>query len=192
MKRHGTALDPTIAIIERLLLSRAGTVAAGDLPYLDHTPIGYQRYRKRSFVNFKSPEQDQAYRDSFARLVEVLAAIHREGIRVLPGTDDTTGFTVHRELELYVQAGMTAPEVMTLATLGCEQYLGRDQDLGTIEPGKRADLVLLESDPAVNISAVRRARMVIKDATVYFPDEIYPVLGIQPFAGRPPVTTAAP
>ena len=70
MKRH-TALDPTIAIIERLLMSRAGTVAVGDAPYLDHTPIGYQRYRKRSFIPFKD-EADQALTATHSqRLVDV-------------------------------------------------------------------------------------------------------------------------
>jgi hypothetical protein len=191
MKERHIALDPTLVILERLMLSRAGTVGPGDVAYLDHMPIGYQRYRKRSFVDFATPQQEQFYRDSFQRLVDVIAALHAQGIRLLPGTDDGTGFTVHRELELYVQAGIPAGETLQLATLGVEQYLGRDQELGTIEPGKRADLVLLEGDPTRDISAVRRARMVVKDDAIYYPDEIYPLLGIRPFAAKPPVQPAA-
>src|SRR5690606_31497640 len=98
MKSHDTALDPTIVIIERLMLSRAGQVAAGDAPYLDHTPIGYQRYRRRSFVDFKSREHEQTYERSFAKLMETLGLLHESGIRLLPGTDDGTGFTLLREL----------------------------------------------------------------------------------------------
>jgi imidazolonepropionase-like amidohydrolase len=190
MKERKIALDPTLVILERLMMSRAGTVAAGDVAYLDHMPIGYQRYRKRSFVDFQTPQQEQFYRDSFQRLVDVIAALHREGIRLLPGTDDATGFTVHRELELYVQAGIPPAQTLQLATLGVEQYLGRDQDLGTIEPGKRADLVLVEGDPAADISAVRRVRMVVKDDSIYYPDEIYPLLGVKPFAAKPPLVSA--
>ena len=93
MKEHNTALDPTIVTIERLMLSRAGSVAEGDAPYLDHAPIGYQRYRRRSFVEFKSAEQERAYVDSFERLMQTLRALYDAGIRLLPGTDDTTGFS---------------------------------------------------------------------------------------------------
>lgn len=189
MKSRGTALDPTIVIIERLMLSRAGKVAAGDAPYLDHTPIGYQRYRRRSFVDFKSREHEQTYERSFAKLMETIGVLHEAGIRLLPGTDDGTGFTLLRELELYAQAGIPPAEVLSLATLGCAKYLGRDQELGSIEPGKRADFVLLEGDPTRDISAIRRARLVMKDAALYFPAELYEAIGIRPFAAAPAIRT---
>lgn len=187
-KRRGTALDTTAVILERLMLSRAGTVAPADRPYFDHVPVGYQRSRKRSFVAFDSPEHDAAYVKSFARLLEVIGLMHREGIRLLPGTDDGTGFTLHRELELYVQAGIPAAETLRLATLGCAQYLGLDQQQGRIAPGQLADFVLLDGDPVADISAVRRARMVVKDGAIYFPSEIYQAVGIRPFTAPPAVT----
>jgi imidazolonepropionase-like amidohydrolase len=186
MRDHGTALDTTAVILERLMLSRAGQVADGDAPYLDHMPIGYQRYRRRSFVAFESPAHDAAYVKSFARLLDVVALLHRNGVRLLPGTDDGSGFTVHRELELYVKAGIPPAEVLRMATLDCARYLGLDQQLGSIEPGKLADFVLLEGDPARDISAVRRARMVAKDGAIYFPSELYEAVGVRPFA-TPPV-----
>lgn len=187
-RRRGTALDSTAVILERLMLSRAGKVAAGDAPYLDHTPVGYQRYRKRSFVTFQSPEHDESYVKSFTKLLGLLALLHRQGVQLLPGTDDGTGFTVHRELELYVQAGIPAAEALRLGTLACDQYLGLDQQQGRIAPGHLADFVLLESDPAADISALRRARMVVKDGTIYFPSEIYQAIGIRPFTTPPAIT----
>jgi Amidohydrolase family len=187
MKQHHTALDPTMVIIERLMLSRAGQVQEGDAPYLDHMPIGYQRYRKRSFVDFKSPEHSQAYVDSFERLMQILKLLHDEGIRLLPGTDDGTGFTVHRELELYVKAGMSSADVLTMATLGCAQYLGEDQTLGSITPGKLADFMLIDGDPVADISAIRHGRLVMKNDTVYFPAELYSAIGIKPFSDTPDV-----
>ncbi len=81
---------------------------AGDAPYLDHMPIGYQRYRKRSFVEFKNKAEDEAYLRSVDKLIDLMKVLHSEGIQMLPGTDDTTGFTVHRELELYEKAGIPA------------------------------------------------------------------------------------
>ena len=191
MKKDGIALDPTAIILERLMLSRAGEVNAGDADYLDHMPIGYQRYRKRSFVTINSPEDDQGYKDGFAKVLEVLGTLHREGIQLLPGTDDTTGFTVHRELELYTKAGIPAAEALRLGTLASAEYLGRAHERGTIEQGKLADFVLVAGDPTQDIREIKKARMVLKGGAVYFPAEIYSALGIRPFAPPPQIRRPA-
>lgn len=191
LRRNDVAVDTTAVILERLMLSRAGQVNEGDAPYLDHVPIGYQRYRKRSFVALDSPAEDEAYRRSFAKVLQVVKLLHEKGIRLLPGTDDGTGFTVHRELELYVKAGIPAPEALRMATLGCAQYLGLDQSLGSIEPGKLADFMLVDGDPTRDISAVRRARLVMKDGAMYFPAELYEAVGIRPFVSPPQVMAPA-
>lgn len=187
MDERDIALDTTAVILERLMLSRAGTVQAGDVAYLDHMPIGYQRYRRRTFVPDSSPETDAAYRAAFERLLQTLKVLHDRGIALLPGTDDGTGFTVHRELELYEQAGIPAPEVLRIATLGMEEYLGRAGELGSIEQGKLADFVLLSADPTQDISAVRRPRMVVRGGVVYLPNEIHGALGIKPFSEPPAI-----
>ena len=132
-KEHHTALDTTAVILERRTLSRAGKVQPGDAPYLDHMPIGYQRYRKRSFVNLRTPQDDEHYVQSMQRIVDTVGMLHRNGVRLLPGTDDDTGFTLHRELELYASAGIPAAEVLRMATLDCDEYLHRDQSFGSIE-----------------------------------------------------------
>ena len=191
MRERGIALDTTAVILERLMLSRAGTVAPGDVAYLDHMPIGYQRYRRRSFVTIGGPEADADYRDGFDRIVETIGLLHRGGIRLLPGTDDGTGFTLHRELELYQMAGIPAAEVLRIATLGMEQYLGRADRLGSIEPGKLADFFLVPGDPTRDIGEVRNVRFVMRGGTAYLPSEIYRALGIRPFADPPPIEVPA-
>jgi hypothetical protein len=190
MKTHHTGLDTTAVILERLMLSRAGQVQEGDAPYLDHVPIGYQRYRKRTFIPFKDEADKARYEKAFAKLMETLTMLHREGIRFWPGTDDTTGFTLHRELELYTKLGMTPAEVLRIATFDCDQYLMRDQLFGSLVRGKRADFFLVPEDPTKNISAVRNIRMVLKDGVIYYPKELYEALGIRPFAPPPPLVSA--
>jgi imidazolonepropionase-like amidohydrolase len=182
MQEHGTALDTTAVILERLMLSRAGEVQAGDAPYLAHMPIGYQRYRKRTFVPLDDPADDAAYRAGFATLLKVIRLLHDHGVGLLVGTDDSTGFTVHRELELYVEAGVAAADALAIATLGAARYLGRQAELGSLEPGKRADFFLVPGNPAERIGAVREIRLVSRGVTVYFPAEIYRALGIESFA----------
>ena len=190
MKAHHTGLDTTAVIVERLMLSRAGQVAEADAPYLDHAPIGYQRYRKRSFVNFKDETEKARYDKAFTRVMDTLALLHREGIRLWPGTDDATGFTVHRELELYGKIGMTPGEVLRVATFDCDQYLSRDQQYGSLQRGKRADFFLVPGDPSKDISAVRQIELVMKDGVIYYPKEIYEALGIKPFGLPPPLSPA--
>ena len=192
MKERRVALDPTAVILERLMLSRAGTIADGDLDYLANVPIGYQRFRKRTFVTIATPAEDEAYRRGFARILEVLKMLHDEGIQLLPGTDDGTGFTVHRELELYTLAGIPAAEALRLATLSSAQYLGTDGDTGSIEPGKHADFFLVAGDPTQDIRAIKRARLVMKGSELYYPHEIYDALSIKPFATPPRVEEPRP
>lgn len=191
MAEREIALDTTAVILERLMLSRAGSVQPGDAAYLDHMPIGYQRYRRRTFVPLESPENDQRYRRGFQRLLETIRLLHGRGIRLLPGTDDGTGFTLLRELELYQQAGIPPAEVLRIATLGMAQYLGRSDRLGSIEPGKLADFFLVPGDPTQDVSAVRQARMVMRGGVVYFPNEIYSALGIRPFTDPPSILAAS-
>lgn len=190
MREHGVALDPTAVIIERLMLSRAGTVAEADQPYLDHMPLGYQRFRRRGFFTLASAAEDLAYRQGFDKVMALLKRLHDRGVQLLPGTDDATGFTVHRELELYVQAGIPAAEVLRLATLDAASYLGLEHDSGSIERGKRADFVLLADDPTRDIRAIKRPRLVMKAGMVYFPAEIHEALSIRPFS-TPPRWTGA-
>jgi hypothetical protein len=185
MRDRNIALDPTIVILERLMLSRAGEVPPGDVDYLAHTPIGYQRYRKRSFVKLKDAAHDEQYRAAFARLLDTISVLHKAGVQLLPGTDDTTGFTVHRELELYTKAGLSPAEALRLGTLGCAEYLGHGDEWGSVETGKSADFFLIPGDPTKDIRAIKRIRMVVQQGTVYYPSEIYDALRIEPFADAP-------
>lgn len=190
MKAKGVALDTTAVIVEQLMLSRAGQVPPGQENTLSHLPIGFQRYRKRSFVTLEDAADDRAYRTGFAKVIEVIGMLHRHGVRLLPGTDDATGFTLLRELELYVKAGLTPAEALRTATLGSEEFLQRTDRLGTIQRGKLADLVLVAGDPTRDISAIRAPRLVMKGGTIYLPSEIHAALGIVPFA-TPPVIRPA-
>ncbi|WP_300395852.1 Rid family hydrolase [Henriciella sp.] len=185
MQENDVGVDPTAVILERLMLSRAGTIQEGDAAYLDHMPVGYQRYRKRTFVTLENDAADAAYVEGFNRVLETLKLLHDSGIRLLPGTDDRTGFTVHRELELYEKAGIPTVDVLRLGLWGPAEYLGYGDDLGTIEEGKLADFVLVAGNPLRDLSAIRAPRMVVKDGDVYFPAEIYQALSIEPFSAPP-------
>ena len=191
MKERGTTHDPTLAVFQQLLLSRPGTTTPSDAPWLDHMPGPVQRARRTTALDVK-PEQYAAYEAAWRNLLKTLALLDREGIRLVPGTDDMPGFTLHSEFEIWAQAGIPNGRILQIATLGCARYLGRDQDLGSIARGKLADLMLVAGDPTKDISAIRQVRLVMKGGAVYYPEEIYSKMGIKPFASRPKVTVPTP
>jgi imidazolonepropionase-like amidohydrolase len=106
--------------------------------------------------------------------------MYKNGITVVAGTDDLAGFELHRELELYVQAGIPIPEVLRLATLGAATVMHHEKETGSVEPGKRADFVILGGDPMINISNVRKVRTVVKNGDVFDAAEIDKELGVLP------------
>ena len=90
------------------------------------------------------------------------------------------GFTLHRELEIYQEAGIPAGEVLRIATLGAATVMKQDAELGSIEAGKLADVALLDGDPTLDVANVRRVRTVIKDGKIYDTKLILEFLGVKP------------
>ncbi|MBU1376219.1 MAG: amidohydrolase family protein [Alphaproteobacteria bacterium] len=186
MKQRRAALDTTAVVYERLMLSRSGTVSAGDAPYLDHMPVGYQRAVKRAYVNLDAQHTDEGYRDAFAKVLQTVALLDREGVQLLPGTDTETLFALPRELELYATAGLEPSHILRLATLDSSRHLGRDAEVGRIARGQSADLILVAGDPTRDIRDVRNVRMTMVRGVIYYPSEIYAWMGVRPFASPPP------
>jgi imidazolonepropionase-like amidohydrolase len=123
---------------------------------------------------------DDRYRKSFAKMVELVGVMYRAGIPIEAGTDSMAGFSYHRELELDVMAGIPPERVLQDATLNSARIMNLDRDLGSIAPGKLADLALVDGDPVANISDVRKTALVVKDGVLYRPAELYSALGVEP------------
>jgi imidazolonepropionase-like amidohydrolase len=90
----------------------------------------------------------------------------RAGVPLLAGTDAIgtrrlPGFSLHDELALLVEAGLTPQQALRAATLGPAQFLGMQDSLGTVAEGKKADLVLLDANPLDDIHNVRKVRGVV-------------------------------
>jgi imidazolonepropionase-like amidohydrolase len=177
LKKRGTALDPTLGAFESLFLDRAGTMAVGMAKVAHRLPVQVRRGFMAGSLPVP-PGMDERYRKSWDKALGLVRELWAAGVPIEAGTDALAGFSLHRELELDAQAGIPAPQVLQLATFGAARIMRLDQELGTIEPGKLADLVLLDGDPAADISAVRNTVLVVKDGIVYRPSELYGELGV--------------
>lgn len=107
-------------------------------------------------------------------MIEVLANVamlHDHGVALVLGTDTRMpfafpGYSVHRELELHVRAGLTPMEAIQSATRDAARMIGCEEDFGTIEPGKRADLLVLDGNPLADIRNTRSLDVVIRGGSV--------------------------
>jgi len=126
------------------------------------------------------------YNRSYERMVNFAGMLHRAGVPLVAGTDAIPGFTLQRELELYVQAGIPAAEVLRIATWNGAKYSGTLADRGSIEVGKRADLVLIDGDPTADISAIRKVALVVTQGRSIDPSVVFRELGIKPFVATTP------
>jgi imidazolonepropionase-like amidohydrolase len=185
LREHGTVIDPTLTAFEAEFTQRPGEPNPSFGMVAAHLPPVAQRTLLANSMNVTADKVER-YRASYARMVEFVGRLHRAGVPLVAGTDGLAGFSLHRELELYVRAGIPAAEALRIATWNGARYTRTLERLGSIAPGKAADLVLLEADPTADISAVRRPSLVMKDGVVFYPAELYRAMGIQPFAAPVP------
>ena len=122
-------------------------------------------------------DSDSAYK----KWLEVVGEAHRRGVPIVAGTDQAVlGHSLHRELELYVAAGMTPMEALQSATSLPAKLLGRDKELGTVAAGKRADLIVVAGNPLADIRDTRKLTLVIARGRSYAPAPLWKLAGFQP------------
>jgi hypothetical protein len=164
---NGTYAVPTL-VLHRSLASGADPAFRND-PRLKYMPLTIRQLFNWELGFFTS------YRPVYERQLLTAGAMHRAGVKFLAGTDTFNaycfpGFSVHDELELFVRSGFTPLESLQTATLNPARYLGLTASLGTIEPGKIADLILLEANPLENIGNTRKIAAVVANGR-YLPKE---------------------
>jgi imidazolonepropionase-like amidohydrolase len=100
----------------------------------------------------------------------ILAILHSGQSAIVAGTDAPNmpgGVGLQGEIELYVRGGMTPVEALQTATINAAKALGADADLGSIEAGKLADMVIIDGNPLTDIKDTRKVNTVVKDGEVY-------------------------
>ncbi len=175
----GITVDPTLQLFENLILDRPGAIATAYVPIADRLPPVVRRGLMEGGLPVPEGKAEQ-YSASFRAMLRMLKVLHDAGVPIVAGTDSLGGFALMRELELYVKAGIPAPEVLQMATLGAARAAGEGERLGSVTPGKLADLILVDGDPSVDPGALRNLRLVVRDGVPLEPDAMWRELGIQP------------
>lgn len=177
MKEHHTVLDPTLALFEILTHP------------LDHPIEAFEPGVMRVAPELKEgletmgtpPAHAQDANAEFNALMETVRLLHQAGVPMVAGTDQAVpGFSLDREIELYVKAGFTPMEAIQAATLVPARAMGMEQDSGTVEPGKRADVILIDGNPLENISNIRKVDTVFAAGKMYKPAPLWTAVGFKP------------
>jgi len=184
-ERH-VAVDPTAAVFEASFLQRSGERNPSFEMIADHMPPAVARAWLFNSMDVNEGNATR-YRASYEVMLKMIGRLHRAGVMLLAGTDGIAGFTLHRELELYVQAGIPPAEVLRIATWNGARLAGLAGETGSIATGKRADMILVDGDPTQRIGDIRRISLVLKEGVMMFPAEVYESIGVRRFVDPPPM-----
>jgi imidazolonepropionase-like amidohydrolase len=175
------ASDPTMVAFEGLYVPEMGDLSPAYAPFVGTLPPATERGFRLGGFSVPKDLTRADYRASFERMKTLLAAMHRAKVPIVAGTDGF-GLELVRELEIYVEAGLTPAEALATATIQAARLVGADTKTGSIEVGKAADLVLVDGDPAKRIGDLRQTRVVMLDGLLMDADALRTAAG---FAGRP-------
>jgi imidazolonepropionase-like amidohydrolase len=184
------SMDPNSAAGQRLLavLEKQGTV-------IDDTAVLSEFGNKEPGIANVAPELRQQFQSSsglagdalelaklrWSKTLKIIGAFHRAGIRFVAGTDQAVpGYSVYREIEIYVEAGFTPMEALQAATIVPARVMKVDSDSGSVEAGKRADFDILDADPLEDIHNIRSVRWVVANGTLYDPAPLWRSVGFTP------------
>jgi len=174
---HHTVVDPTVALYEWILHPADRPVASFEPGVLKVAPE-----LQGALVHSGVPASDSAGAQArFHEFLAIVAALHKAGVTVVAGTDQSVpGHSLHRELELYVQAGFTPMEAIQAATIVPARVMHLDKEVGIVAKGMRADLIVVDGNPLTNFADLRKVRLVVSNGKRYEPGPLWQSVGFEP------------
>jgi imidazolonepropionase-like amidohydrolase len=178
LKAHGTVIDPTIALSEFFTATTVKPPASFE-PGVEK--VAPELVEQLADVGPPS-ERSDVMEKVFQKDLQVVGALHRAGVPIVAGTDQTVpGHSLHREIELYVQAGFSPMEAIQAATIVPARVMKLDKETGTVEAGKRADLIVIDGDPLADIHNTRNVELVIAAGKMYNSADLWRSAGFKPW-----------
>lgn len=175
IKMHHVVIDPTLGVFELSLRSLSDSITAIE-PAFATLPLPLQVI----FKNTGIPEQQyKAYgKNVMNAFKSITKKLYDDSITIVAGTDmNFPGYSLDRELELYVESGLTPLQAIQTATITPASVMKRDDSYGSIEEGKNADIIIVDGNPLQNIRNIRKVSVVIKDGNVYDPVQLHQIAG---------------
>jgi len=174
IKDHHVVIDPTLGVFELAFRNVKDSITNLE-PAYSTLPSPLQTLFKNMGME---PANAMKFQPVMQSMVTSVKRLYDAGVIIVAGTDmGFPGFSLDRELELYVSAGLTPAQAIKTATITPAQAMGVDKQTGSIEAGKQADIILIDGDPLNNISNIRKVSMVIKAGRIYDPVSLHRMAG---------------
>src|SRR6478672_11618734 len=174
---HHIVVDDTLALMEVILHPLDHPISSFEPGILKVAP----ELREALETMGAQPAKAEQSAAIFRAMEMTVRLLHQAGVPIVAGTDQTVpGFSLDREIELYVQAGFTPMEAIQAATLVPARVMGMEKESGTIEVGKRADVILVDGNPLENISDIRKVTTVFAAGKMYQPAALWSAVGFKP------------
>jgi len=185
LRQRHTVIDPTLDAFEDLFVGEQGRLTAGLEDVAARLPVMAERQFLLGGLPVSSPEQRERYRAAYAKLLAMVKAMYDAKIQLVLGTDSIGGLMLHHEMALFARAGIPPATILQMATLGAARAMRQDGKVGTIAPGRRADLAVIDGDPLADIRAIRAVVSTMRAGVVYPSAPLYEAVGVRPFSPLP-------
>lgn len=174
---HHIVVDDTLALMEVILHPLDHPISAFEPGILKVAP---ELKEALETMGAPPPKAEQSAA-TFRAMMATVRVLHQAGVPIVAGTDQTVpGFSLDREIELHAQAGFTPMEAIQSASVVAARAMGMEKDSGTIEAGKRADVILVDGNPLENISDIRKVSAVFAAGKMYQPAALWSAVGFKP------------
>jgi imidazolonepropionase-like amidohydrolase len=176
-RSHHTVIGPTVSLYEWLWHAKNTPVSDFEPGILHVAPELRGELEHSGVPLAMAPKYAVTLKSGLA----AIAAMRRAGVPIIAGTDQgIPGYSLYRELELYVEGGMTPLEAIQTATTVPAHVLKHEREMGSVEPGKRADLIVLDADPLANIHNIRTVRYVVANGRLFECALLWRAVGFTP------------
>ena len=194
LRTNHTWQCPTLTVLRSMAFSDDASFTNDPrLKYIPREIVASWDPKADIFLKTKTAEDWALGKEVFRKELAIVGAMQRAGVEILAGTDTLNpycfpGFSLHDELGLLVQSGMTPMQALQAATLNPARFLGREKDFGTVATGKIADLVLLDANPLDDIGNTRKISAVVFGGKFFPRTSLDEMLGkIEVLARRVPI-----
>ena len=182
--KNKVIIDPTLTAFE-FIQQQDGEMSQAYASIASHMPPDVERSFKVGSMLIPDQATAETYKKSYLKMIEFTGLLYRSGVPIVAGTDALPGFSLHSELSLYVQAGLTPSQALKVASYDAAKIAGVDRELGEIKTGKLADMIIVEGDPSLNIEDIRKVDLVITKGKYIYANELNDHIGVKPFVNQP-------
>ncbi|HSD86536.1 MAG TPA: amidohydrolase family protein [Kofleriaceae bacterium] len=182
LREHKTVIDPTLIAFQDLYLGQAGQVVPGWDVFVSRLPA---QVRRVFLINGLPMEGDkrELYRQAWTKLLAMVKALYDAKVPVVLGTDSIGGLAFHREMQLFRDAGIPNAAILKMATIDAARAMRLDGKIGSIAPGKQADMIVVAGDPLADITEITHVTQTVSRGVLFGATPLYQAVGVMPAPG---------